>query len=66
MGHESFRIHQNAGSENHTFATTQLGYNDALPLAMNLFTLVSEKVYRSWYVLDLGYTDSNAGSGCGE
>ena len=31
-GCESFRIHQNAGSENHTFATTQLGYNDAIAI----------------------------------
>ena len=31
-GRESFRIRQNAGSENHTSATAQLGYNDAIAI----------------------------------
>jgi len=31
-GLESFRIRQNPWSENHTSATTQLGYNDAIAM----------------------------------
>jgi len=37
-----------------------------LPWITNLSTLVSGKVYRSWYLFDLGYIGSNTGSGCGE